>query len=72
MLHQGDIIERVDGQVCEVVMVNDCRALVAVLDRRERSFFDGRRGRTVKFREARQHFSISPNAEVTVLKRRAS
>jgi hypothetical protein len=70
MLNLGDIIE-VNKQRCEVIMVNESRAVAAAIERQVREFTDRRRDRLVRFREARRHFSISPNSEVPVLTRNA-
>lgn len=58
------------GQQCQVVMVNDCRALIQPVEKRRRVVVPktGRHaGREQVFEEAQKAFSIWPDSELEIV-----
>ena len=65
-LRVGDIVEYA-GQPCQVIRVNDCAAVVAVVQKPRT--IKPRFGRPVTFQPSPKLERISPNAEIPILNR---
>jgi len=67
-LRKGDIVDMGSEGHCEVVFVNECRARVRPLTRRQVTMETLNKG-TVEFDKAGAPFNISPNSECRIIRR---
>jgi len=65
-LRAGDVVEYA-GQPCEVLRVNDCAAVVAVIQKPRT--IKPRFGKPVTIQPSPKHAWISPNSEIPILNR---
>ena len=65
-LRAGDVVEYA-GQPCKVLRVNDCAAVVAVIQKPRT--ITPRFGKPVTIQPAPKHAWISPNSEIPILNR---